>query len=121
MFEGITCVYKSNVDLYFYVFGSSSENELILASVLNAFYDAITITLREQVEKSALFECFGQILLIIDELVDGGIIMQTDANELARAGEVSTSKDGSGVPLSEKSMSQAMSTASNFLKRTILA
>jgi hypothetical protein len=55
----------------------------VLASVLNAFYDAITITLREQVEKATLFECFGQILLIIDELVDGGIIMQTDANELA--------------------------------------
>ena len=33
MFEGITCVYRSNVDLYFYVFGSSNENELILASV----------------------------------------------------------------------------------------
>jgi hypothetical protein len=33
MFEGITCVYKSNVDLLFYVFGSASENELILASV----------------------------------------------------------------------------------------
>lgn len=28
MFEGITCVYRSNVDLYFYVFGSSSENEV---------------------------------------------------------------------------------------------
>ncbi len=29
MFEGLTCVYRSNIDLYFYVIGSSSENEVI--------------------------------------------------------------------------------------------
>lgn len=28
MFEGITCVYRSNIDLFFYVFGSSNENEV---------------------------------------------------------------------------------------------
>ena len=29
MFEGLTCVYRSNIDLYFYVIGSSSENEVV--------------------------------------------------------------------------------------------
>ena len=28
MFEGLTCVYKSNVDLFFYVIGSAQENEV---------------------------------------------------------------------------------------------
>ena len=28
MFEGLTCVYRSNVDLFFYVVGSSQENEV---------------------------------------------------------------------------------------------
>ncbi len=28
MLDGLTCIYKSNVDLYFYVMGSSSENEV---------------------------------------------------------------------------------------------
>jgi hypothetical protein len=28
MFEGVTCVYRSNVDLFFYVIGSSFENEV---------------------------------------------------------------------------------------------
>lgn len=28
MLEGLTCVYKSNVDLFFYVMGSSNENEV---------------------------------------------------------------------------------------------
>ena len=30
MFEGLTCVYRSNVDLFFYVVGSSHENEVRL-------------------------------------------------------------------------------------------
>lgn len=33
MFEGLTCVYKSNVDLFFYVVGSSHENEVNEKSV----------------------------------------------------------------------------------------
>ncbi len=28
MFEGLTCVYRSNVDLFFYVVGSAQENEV---------------------------------------------------------------------------------------------
>jgi hypothetical protein len=30
MFEGLTCVYRSNVDLFFYVVGSTNENEVSL-------------------------------------------------------------------------------------------
>ena len=30
MFEGLTCVYRSNVDLFFYVVGSTNENEVKL-------------------------------------------------------------------------------------------
>ena len=46
MLEGLTCVYRSNVDLFFYVIGSSAENELILVSVLNCLYDAVSQILR---------------------------------------------------------------------------
>lgn len=28
MLDGLTCVYRSNVDLFFYVMGSSNENEV---------------------------------------------------------------------------------------------
>ena len=30
MLDGLTCVYRSNVDLFFYVMGSSNENEVIV-------------------------------------------------------------------------------------------
>ena len=37
MFEGLTCVYKSNVDLFFYVVGSSQENEVSLFEKQQAY------------------------------------------------------------------------------------
>ena len=33
MLDGLTCVYRSNVDLFFYVMGSSNENEVSLSNV----------------------------------------------------------------------------------------
>ena len=34
MLDGLTCVYRSNVDLYFYVMGSSNENEVHIVIVI---------------------------------------------------------------------------------------
>ena len=42
MYDGLTVVYKSSVDLFFYVLGSSKENEILLTSVLNCIYDSIS-------------------------------------------------------------------------------
>jgi hypothetical protein len=46
MFDDNLVVYKQQGDLMFYVTGSLAENELILYSVLQAFYEATAILLR---------------------------------------------------------------------------
>ncbi|CAB4065954.1 COPZ [Lepeophtheirus salmonis] len=46
MLDGMTILYKSSVDLLFYVMGSCHENELLLMSVLNCLYDSQSISLR---------------------------------------------------------------------------
>jgi Vesicle coat complex COPI, zeta subunit len=38
MLEGLTCVYKSNVDLFFYVMGSSHENEVTIPNYYFYFF-----------------------------------------------------------------------------------
>lgn len=120
MFEGVTCVYRSNVDLFFYVIGSSFENELILVSVLNAFYDAISQLLRKNVEKSSLFDNLDGAMLILDEIVDRGIILESDSNTIAQ--RVAMKIDD--IPLSEQSVAQVgkhvLQTAKDQLKWSIL-
>ena len=56
MFDNYIVVYKYIGDLMFYVTGSQDENELILHSVLVAFYESISILLRY-----ALPTCFKSL------------------------------------------------------------
>lgn len=74
LLDGHVCVYRSNVDLFFYVIGGSQENELILVSVLNAIYDSFSTVLRKNVEKKALLENMDIAMLIIDEICDEGYV-----------------------------------------------
>lgn len=74
MLDGVTVVYKSNVDLFFYVMGSKQENELILLSVLNCLFDTISLILKKNVEKRALLDNLDVVMLAFDEICDGGFV-----------------------------------------------
>ncbi|KAK1316882.1 Coatomer subunit zeta-1 [Acorus calamus] len=78
MFDDYVVVYKFIQDLHFFVTGGSEENELILSSVLQGFCDAVGLLLRNSVDKRTALENLDLILLCIDEIVDGGIILETD-------------------------------------------
>ncbi|XP_075483155.1 coatomer subunit zeta-1-like isoform X2 [Primulina tabacum] len=118
MLENNIIVYKFVQDLHFYVTGGEDENELILASVLQGFFDAVGILLRGNVEKKEALENLDLILLCIDEIVDGGIILETDATSIA--GKVASYSMDSGAPLSEQTISQALATAREHLTRSLL-
>ncbi|KAM3747292.1 hypothetical protein ACB098_05G024100 [Castanea mollissima] len=46
MFENNIVIYKFFQDLHFFVTGGDDENELILATVLQGFFDAVALLLR---------------------------------------------------------------------------
>lgn len=118
MFENNIIVYKFVQDLHFYVTGGEEENEVILASVLQGFFEAVGILLRDNVDKREALENLDLILLCIDEIVDGGIILETDANNIAS--KVASHSIDSGAPLSEQTISQALATAREHLTRSLL-
>uniref|UniRef100_A0A4W5K191 Coatomer subunit zeta n=1 Tax=Hucho hucho TaxID=62062 RepID=A0A4W5K191_9TELE len=68
LLEGLTVVYKSNIDLFFYVIGSSHENELMLMAVLNCLFDSLSQMLRKNVERRALLENMEGLFLAVDEI-----------------------------------------------------
>ncbi|KQK10497.1 hypothetical protein BRADI_2g54480v3 [Brachypodium distachyon] len=72
MFDGYIIVYKFIQDLHFFVTGGDEENELILASVLQGFSDAVGLLLRNNVDKRTALENLDLIFLCLDEVVDGG-------------------------------------------------
>ena len=46
MFDNVVVVYKFFGDLMFFVTGSQDENEIILYTVLQAFFESISLLLR---------------------------------------------------------------------------
>uniref|UniRef100_A0A8C9S1M3 Coatomer subunit zeta n=1 Tax=Scleropages formosus TaxID=113540 RepID=A0A8C9S1M3_SCLFO len=102
LLEGLTVVYKSNIDLYFYVIGSSHENELMLMSVLNCLFDSLSQMLRKNVEKRALLENMEGLFLAVDEIVDGGVILESDPQQVVHR----VALRGDDVPLTEQTVTQ---------------
>ena len=54
MLDGMTILYRSSVDIYMYVIGSSYENELLLLSALDCLFTSLNGILRKEFEKKAL-------------------------------------------------------------------
>ncbi|KAI8331679.1 Longin-like domain-containing protein [Chlamydoabsidia padenii] len=119
LYDNQVVLYRSNIDIYFYVVGSLEENELILQSMFNTFYDAVSTLLRCQVEKRTIMDNLDLVALCLDETVDRGIIMDTDAN--AVVGRVSKPRlDMVDIPLGEQTLAQAYQTARERLTSQLL-
>ncbi|KRT79588.1 hypothetical protein AMK59_8080 [Oryctes borbonicus] len=135
MLDGLTCVYRSNVDLFFYVMGSSHENEvsspisiclygnvlyfcfqLILMSVLNCLYDSVSQILRKNVEKRAVLESLDIVMLAMDEICDGGIIIDADSSSVVSRVALRTDD----IPLGEQTVAQVLQSAKEQLKWSLL-
>merc|ERR1711937_224598 len=125
LLEDLTIIYKANVDLFFYIIGSSNENELILSSMLTTFYDSVSQILSKNVEKRCLLQNLHQILLLVDEMVDDGIVMDTEAQSIIHkigCGPVSmTSLAGlSEGGLGEQTVASVLQSAKEFKWQNIL-
>lgn len=56
MYDNQIVLYRSNIDIFFYVVASADENELMISSMLNAFYDAVSTLLRYSLAWTHCFE-----------------------------------------------------------------
>ena len=134
MLDGLTCLYKSSVDLFFYVVGSGQENELLLMSVLDCLFNACSGILRKNVDKKSLCDnmevditwhnmfflqpvtMFQVIMLALDEMIDGGIILESDpAQVISRAALRSDD-----IPLGEQTVAQVLQSAKEQLRWSLL-
>ncbi|CAG8623839.1 13183_t:CDS:2, partial [Ambispora leptoticha] len=110
LYDNHVILYRNNIDVFFYVVGSAEENELILSSILNAFYEAVSSILRQQVEKRAILDNLDLVVLALDETIDDGIALETDASVIvSRVSRPRT--DTTDIPITEQTLIQAYQTA----------
>ena len=75
-------MYRNLADIFVYVIGLAEENELILLNVLNVLTETISNLLHDRVDKHSVIEKINYIFLTFDEVVDDGIILETDAKAI---------------------------------------
>jgi len=103
MLEGLTILYKSSVDLFFYVMGSSYENELMLMSVLDCLFDSLNTILKKEFEKKTLLEHLDMVMMAVDEICDNGVLLEHDPQVVVSRVQVRGYDD---MPLGEQTVAQ---------------
>ncbi|ESO00642.1 hypothetical protein HELRODRAFT_113173 [Helobdella robusta] len=116
MLEGLICIYRSSVDLLFYVIGSAQENELILVSVLNCIHESISTLLRKNVEKRALLDNMDGVFLAIDEICDSGLILECDPAIVSQRACFRMDD----LPLGEQTIASVIQSAKDQIKWPLL-
>jgi hypothetical protein len=91
-------IFTTSNDLYIYVIGDTSENELVLTEVLCGLKDSLNQQFSDQLEKRTLLENFDYLLFTIEEMIDEGIIMEIDSETISErvtqsSKEVESTKD----------------------------
>jgi glycyl-tRNA synthetase beta subunit len=107
------------VDAWFFVVSRQNENELILANVLNALTDALTTTLRS-IDKRTMLDNYDSVLLTVDELVDGGMILETDATAISNRVGMKAANTEPAAPAETSSFSFAFTTAKESWARSLM-
>ncbi|XP_058006732.1 coatomer subunit zeta-2-like [Hevea brasiliensis] len=107
MFDNYIVVYKFIQDLPFFVTGGDDENELILASVLQGFFDSVSLLLR--------------VLLTRGRQLRTWISSPYALMRSLKKGKVAVNGMDPSAPLSEQTISQALGAACEHLTRTPLS
>lgn len=111
-----TAVYRNLADIFIYVIGLAEENELILLNVLNVATEAISNLLRDRVDKSSIIESIDYVFLTFDEIVDDGIILETDAKAIvSRVALKSNDPDSLGDPTLSDAVQLIREQAKSFM------
>jgi len=104
-------------DVSIFVIGDPAENELILLEVVNAIHNCLTAITSNQVGKRQVFERLSSVFLMLDEVVDGGVIFETDSGVITSRIQM-VEGDGTQEPTP---FNQALSTAKDNIMRSFLS
>ncbi|KAJ1647152.1 Golgi-to-ER vesicle coat component [Coemansia asiatica] len=83
LYDGQTVLFTSSTDVYIYLVGDPEENELLLLSALQGFYDAVCQLVKYDLSKRKVLDNLDMVVLALDEAIDDGIVLETDGNVIA--------------------------------------
>ena len=77
--DAYVACFRCYEDLAIYVLGDGKQdNVLILASVLDTIHECFNTVFKNNIERKSLINNMTGVILVIDELIDQGVIMQLE-------------------------------------------
>jgi coatomer subunit zeta len=113
--ENYVAIFRCYVDMTIYLLGDKDDNELVLAQVLDCVHDCWDKIFKHAIERKSLINNMTAVILVIDELIDQGIIMSTDPNTILKRINIkgaSLTSQGSETSGADQGIAAAISAAS---------
>ena len=112
--DGHAVLFLVEPEITYVVVGPQDENEMILNSVLFCLVESIQGAHKsQQVDKRSLLEEYHLLLLIVDEMIDDGVLLETNAQAVLTEVlpfDVESSADGAR---------KALNTIQKYMKQTM--
>ncbi|KAL2756316.1 hypothetical protein ACRALDRAFT_2105155 [Sodiomyces alcalophilus JCM 7366] len=78
LYDNRVVLYKMESDCMLYLVGSVDENEVLLYNAILALRDSLHLLFKQAVDRRTITENLDLLSLAVDEIVDDGIILETD-------------------------------------------
>ncbi|KJP89110.1 hypothetical protein AK88_01196 [Plasmodium fragile] len=111
-----TILYLLINDVSIYIVGDESDNEIILHEVMQTVQQCLDNVTNNQIGKKQLLDKLDSIYLILDEIADSGIILETNPNVIINRLYMHESDLQEHTPLN-----QAISSAKENIIRSLLS
>ncbi|ETV92515.1 hypothetical protein H310_13198 [Aphanomyces invadans] len=105
LLDSVVSVFRSHSENTMFVVGAAHENELILLNVLDGAFEAVSNMLKGHLDRHSILDNLELVLLTFDEVLDGGVIFETDTQAIAN--RVLMRGIDNDVPLTELTFGQA--------------
>ena len=82
--ENYVAIFRCYVDMSIYILGEKDDNEIILAMVLDTVHECFDKVFKHSIERKSMINNMTAVILVIDELIDQGIVMATDSQTILK-------------------------------------
>ncbi|GAW79773.1 coatomer subunit zeta [Plasmodium gonderi] len=103
-------------DVNIYIVGDETDNEIILHEIMQTVQQCLNSVTNNQIGKKQLLEKLDSVYLILDEIADSGIIMETNPNVIINRLYMNEGELQDHTPLN-----QAISSAKENIIRSLLS
>ena len=119
--ENYIAIFRIYTDMSIYILGNRDDNELVLSSVLEVIHECFDKLFKHSIERKSLISNMTAVILVIDEIIDSGIVMTTDYQTILKRINIKPMSSSSGIGGTSSSEQAAEASAGGGMFASVFA